>query len=162
MSTFEFVPVVNVLPSISIMILALAPQFAPSCGQPTKASSILWLALSGRVAPVLKVHSVLDLAWLKRPLEHHQDNANQRMELALVGCPQLGANCGAKAKIIIDIDGSTFTTGTNSKVDMNKTMGYKDKCTWLAYAKLNNPTFVLGEGTRSGGTDALGISTGSS
>jgi len=91
------------------------------------------------------------------------DNANQRLELALVGCPQLGKLCGAKAVAMIDMD--SVSTPSALKVTMNKTMGYADKCTWMTYAKLHNPTFVLGEGTKAGSTapaDTIGMSAGAS
>jgi hypothetical protein len=41
-------------------------------------------------------------------------------------------------------------------------MGYADKCTWMTYAKLHNPTFILGKGTKAAGTDSLGIFAGAS
>jgi hypothetical protein len=89
------------------------------------------------------------------------DNANQRMELALVGCPQLGKLCGAKAVAMIDMD--SVSSAASLKVNMNKTMGYADKCTWMTYAKLHNPTFVLGKGANaSTSSDTLGIYEGAS
>jgi len=54
------------------------PHVATSCGQPTIASSYLWLALSGRVCKMFGLKSGIAVEvpafwiWLYRPLEHHQ------------------------------------------------------------------------------------------
>lgn len=66
------------------------------------------------------------------------DNANQRQELAMVGCPQLGKACGNQ---LTDID--TATTAAKVISVANDTLTTKNKCTWVGYAKLSNPSFLL-------------------
>lgn len=80
------------------------------------------------------------------------DNANQRMELALVGCPQLSATCG---KALADTDANA--SGSNVLVIALKvaTLTTKDKCTFVAYGVKYPPAFSIAKATGSGGSAGI-------
>jgi hypothetical protein len=84
------------------------------------------------------------------------DNANQRTELAMVGCPQLKANCSANVLIKVD-DALAATMKTEVKV---ATMTTNDKCTWVAYGLLNPPAFTINSTTVSAKTAGLNVASG--
>jgi hypothetical protein len=84
------------------------------------------------------------------------DTANQRMELAMVGCPQLKANCSANVYIKVD-DAASSTMKTEVKV---ATMTTEDKCTWVAYGLLNPPAFTINKTTVSSKSAGLNVASG--
>lgn len=81
------------------------------------------------------------------------DNANQRYELALAGCPQLKSVCGAAALTDVDSAGSSGTA-----ISVNKAvMTTSEKCTFVGYGVTNPPAFTIDIATGSTGSKTTGL-----
>lgn len=87
------------------------------------------------------------------------DNANQRYELALVGCPQLSYVCKvALANTDAAASGSNVLVILIATADMTA----KDKCTWVAYGVTNPPSFKMEAGTAGSATAGMSTNAASS
>jgi hypothetical protein len=71
---------------------------------------------------------------------------NQRLELALVGCPQGTTMCNNGTDMAFNLTAAAATKTYTMPITASGGMTMTNKCTWVVWSTMSGPTFTFGNG----------------